>query len=139
VGEKRSALARPVTQRHRAALERRLLGASLALHPVALLPAEQRRDALPIARALTLVEERVRVVGIVSALRRARTADGRALLFVTLEDEGGLLEGTVGPELLARGIPRVSLDAFVAATGRMRTRQGAPGLEIDALRVLGRH
>lgn len=133
------ALARPVSLRHRAALERRLLGASLALHPVALLPEEEARGAIPVARALTRAGECARVVGIVSALRRARTREGHPLLFVTIEDESGLLEGTVRPERLAAGLPRVSLDAFVAATGRMRLRQGAPGLAIDTLRVLGRH
>jgi DNA-directed DNA polymerase III PolC len=135
----RGALARPVSLRHRAMLERRLLGASLVLHPVALLPEEETRGAVPVTRAMARAGERVRVVGIVSALRRARAGDGRALLFLTIEDESGLLEGTVRPDLLARGVPRVALDAFVQAVGRMRLRQGAPGLEIDALRVLGRH
>lgn len=139
----RGALARPVSLRHRATLERRLLGASLVLHPVALLAEAVVRGAVPVTRALALAGERagerVRVVGIVSALRRARASDGRPLLFLTIEDQSGLLEGTVRPELLARGVPRISLDAFVEAIGRMRLRQGAPGLEIDALRVLGRH
>jgi DNA polymerase III alpha subunit len=113
------------------------------LHPVALLAEAVVRGAVPVTRALALAGERagerVRVVGIVSALRRARASDGRPLLFLTIEDQSGLLEGTVRPELLARGVPRISLDAFVEAIGRMRLRQGAPGLEIDALRVLGRH
>ena len=135
----RGVLARPVSLRHRAMLERRLLGASLALHPVALLAEEETRGAVPIVRAMRRAERRVRVVGIVSALRRVRAADGRPLLFLTLEDPSGLLECTVRPEILERGVPRVLVDAFVEARGKMRLRQGAPGLDVDALRGIGQH
>jgi DNA polymerase III alpha subunit len=133
------ALARPVSLRHRAVLERRLLGASLALHPVALLAEEETRGAMPMARALQQTGRRVGVVGIVSALRRVRAADGRSLLFLTLEDESGLLECTVGADRLGRGVPRVSHDAFVEARGEIRSRQGAAGLDVVALRVIGQH
>jgi DNA polymerase III alpha subunit len=91
-----------------------------------------------LAHAAARAGQTIRVVGIVSALRRARTADGRPLLFVTLEDESGLLEGTVGPAALARGVAGIALDACLAARGRMRERAGAPGLDIAAVRVIDR-
>ena len=42
--------------------------------------------------------QRVFVAGLIAASRRIRTSSGKPMLFVTIEDETGVLEGTLFPE-----------------------------------------
>jgi DNA-directed DNA polymerase III PolC len=48
-----------------------------------------------------LVGRRVRLAGILATARQAQTTDGRQMMFVTLEDEGGLIEVNLFPETCA--------------------------------------
>jgi len=128
---------KPVSSQHRARLERRYLGVSLSLHPLALAAAQRPPRRVHEIRAD--VGGRVELVAIVSALRRVRAADGRRLVFVTLEDESGLIEASVGPALLARGVPAFTLNDYLRVRGRLRRTLGAPHLALDELAVVGRH
>ncbi|MBM3318176.1 MAG: hypothetical protein FJY75_10050, partial [Candidatus Eisenbacteria bacterium] len=134
---------RSVAPAHRARLERRLLGFSLALHPVALLAPERRAGLPSIAAALARAGAEARgrcwtLVGIVSAARRIRDRAGRPLVFATLEDESGLLE-CVFAEPLPEGAEAVAVDAFLEVRGRIEAPRGAPSLRVERGRLLGAH
>jgi DNA polymerase III alpha subunit len=67
-------------------------------HPLRLLRAEaRRRGCATTAEASRMPGRRVRVAGLVAAARKVRTKKGALMQFVTIEDEDGLLEGTLFP------------------------------------------
>ncbi len=131
-------LLRDLPRRRRAELERRFLGFSLAEHPIARWRDGPGRDACPVARVAERAGETVRVVGVVSASRRVHV-QGTTILFITLEDETGLLECVVREHLFGRRLPRISIDSYLEAIGRAGVTHGAPGLDILGLHVLGEH
>lgn len=61
------------------------------------------------------------------------------MLFFTLEDETGVLEGTVGGSAAADRMRRPRVDDYLYAEGRMEGRYGARGLRASKVRVLGRY
>jgi DNA polymerase III alpha subunit len=130
---------RPISPEHRARLERELLGVSLAVHPMALLAPQPRARGEPIATALARARGRARIVGLVAAMRRIRGAGGSPVLFLTLEDATGLLEGALTRGNLARALPGFSVGSYLEVTGELRDTRGAVSLAIEDVRVLGAH
>ena len=129
-------LGRPVPAAQRARLEREILGMSLTLPPLALAPAGDE-DSRPISSALQSPGREMAVRGIVCALRRVRDGRGRPLLFVTLEDETGLVECVARGALLARGTP--PRNGILAVRGTVRSNYGAATLDLARVRLLGLH
>lgn len=130
---------RDISPRQRARLERRFLGISLALHPTQLGPPGAPEGTLPIAEALTWVNRRVRLWGIVSAARGHVGQNGLPMLFVTLEDPTGMAEGIIRGRATLERIGRLSVDDLVRVEGTVRDQYGAPSIQIDGARVLARH
>ncbi len=133
---------RDVSTEHRAVLERRFLGISLSAHPMALfggrLPEAPARRSLA-AAAAAAGGGPVAVAGIVSATRSFRSAGGKPMLFFTLEDETGLLEGTLGGSLAGDRARRPRVDDYLYAEGRVEGRYGARGLRASRARIVGRY
>ncbi|MBI4582922.1 MAG: DNA polymerase III subunit alpha [Planctomycetes bacterium] len=79
---------------------------------------------------------RVRVAGLLAACRRARTRSGRMMEFVTLEDESGVIEGTLFPEVFERhGSALQSLGPYVAE-GTVEDHYGAVTVNLQWIRRL---
>ena len=73
-------------------------GIPFSVHPALLL--EIRHT--PAARLAKFINRQVTVAGFVATARRARTADGRTMGFVTLEDHSGLAEVSFFPDKIDR-------------------------------------
>ena len=136
---------RDVSTEHRAVLERRFLGISLSAHPMALfggrLPEVPGRRSLAAAAAAATGADGglVAVAGIVSATRSFRSGGREPMLFFTLEDETGLLEGTLGGPLAGDRTRRPRVDDYLYAEGRVEGRYGARGLRATQARIVGRY
>jgi DNA-directed DNA polymerase III PolC len=75
----------------------------LSGHPVGILRHEATRiGAIASSDLHACAGQRVRFVGLLSAMRRIRTAGGQIMQFVTLEDEHGLIEGVLSPAIFKR-------------------------------------
>ncbi len=132
---------RDISLEHRARLERRFLGTSLALHPAELW---RRGDGERSKRCVStdrLGKEGgpVRLLGIVSATRRHRRPDGEPLLFLTLEDAHGLAECVLRYAGATRNLPRPRVDDFVEVRGDVTLTHGSPSVRVHGLQVLGHH
>ncbi len=130
---------REISASHRARLERRFLGLCLTTHPMALCPAPPR-GAIAVGSlrdAAAGGPGRVTVRGVVSATRRHRSDEGTPFFFFTLEDETGLLEAVVRGESALRRMPRVAIDQFVLAEGRLQNVHDAWSLDVARVRILG--
>jgi DNA polymerase III alpha subunit len=99
--------------RTRGRLELELLGLSIVLHPSALFPcaADERLAAAPRGKPppetpcgslATRRGQRVSLRGWLAASRRVRTSDARWMRFLTLEDESGLAEVVLFPDVYER-------------------------------------
>tara|TARA_R110002096_G_scaffold24453_9_gene77072 strand:- start:35965 stop:39912 length:3948 start_codon:yes stop_codon:yes gene_type:complete len=135
-----------------------LLGFTLQDHPVALFPcpgetrlaARGRHTAAPAhgrfhsqANALEpvnpipcgklddFVGARVTLRGWPAATRRARTENGDLMRFLTLEDESGLAEAVLFPDVYASDGERITFDAVLLITGTVEARMGASALQVE--------
>lgn len=107
----------------------------LAAHPVALLRREAERfGCIDLGRARKApAGDAVTVVAVLAAMRRVQTRQG-VLLFLTLEDETGLLEAVVFPGRYREVGRRATTPGPFLAEGRVRVQQGVPHLEVTELR-----
>ena len=130
---------RDISASHRARLERRFLGISLALHPAQLGPPGATEGALPVAEALTRTGRRVRLWGIISATRGHVGAGGFPMLFFSLEDQTGMAECIIRGRAALERIGRLSVDDLVRAEGTIRDQYGAPSVQIQTADILAQH
>ena len=115
-------------------LEWSVLGLCVGRHPMAVFRQEGRfPKAVRCRTAETRVGKRLAVAGILAARRTVPTKEGRSMQFVTLEDETGLVECTLFPDVYARhrGVVH-SLGPYVAE-GRIEEQYGAPTLNVSRI------
>ena len=111
--------------------ERRMLGFSVREHIMAL-----HRSALAGAtdidsrRLARHVGRRVRIAGVVEALRTTPTQKGRHMMFLTLEDEFGLFEVTVFPNAFRRRADLTRYGPYIVA-GRVEEQYGIVTMTAD--------
>lgn len=132
---------REISPRHRAGLERRFLGVSLTLHPMGLFPTglPPEGERLTVEAVRRGDRRRAALSGIVSATRSFVSQGGKPMLFFTLEDETGLVEGILDGEQAADRLRRPRLDDFFQCDADVTRNFGACGLRTGELRVVGRH
>ncbi len=115
-------------------LEWSVLGLCALDHPMRAFRAEPSlRAAVPLRDAESRLGSRLRVAGLVAARRAVPTRQGRRMLFVTLEDETGLLECTLFPPVCARHRGAVRDLGPYVAEGRIEEHHGAPTLNTDRI------
>jgi DNA polymerase-3 subunit alpha len=103
---------RDLAPTERGLIEHQILGFALRAHPTVLFPcagearraeakktAPPRQDCAAIAR---FVRGRISLCGWLSASRRTRTTRGEWMRFLTLEDESGIAEAVVFPDVYRR-------------------------------------
>ena len=114
----------------------RRLSLSLKAHPASFMRARLaargmlRSDALPSVKN----GERVTVAGLVLVRQRPGTAKG--VIFMTLEDEGGVANVIVWPKAFERLRVIVLGARFVAATGKLQNEQGVIHIIADRMEDL---
>lgn len=114
----------PATEKEEIAEDYAALGLTLRRHPVAFLRERlARKGILPAARLCALPDgRRAAAAGLVITRQRPGTAKG--VVFVTLEDETGMANVVVWPDLAERDRRELLGARFLAARGRIR-REGA--------------
>ncbi len=103
---------RDLAPTERGLVEHAILGFAIRAHPVVLFPCagearrvEARKTApprQPCAQIASFVHGRISLCGWLSASRRTRTSRGEWMRFLTLEDESGIAEVVVFPDVYAR-------------------------------------
>ena len=117
--DRSTAPGRPLTEPERVAEDYRTTGLSISRHPVALM--RPHLDARRVLSAVGLQQarpkQRVRVAGLVICRQRPPTAKGVA--FLSLEDETGISNLVVPPEVFERDRSVLLGSAFLIAEGRV--------------------
>ncbi len=150
-----------LSRRERGALEYELLGLTVQDHPTRLFPApadERIARAFPhlvpdaagdrrarglggggpvnpvrCAEVRELPGGRVTLRGWLVASRRVHTRDDRWMRFLTLEDESGLAEVVLWPDVYARDGHRLAEPGSLVVTGTIQDQLGARTLEADRI------
>jgi error-prone DNA polymerase len=124
---------RPMTESERLVADFAGMGLSVGRHPMAL-----RRDELAmrgILRAIDLRSERqgrrVRVAGMVITRQRPGTAKG--FVFLTLEDETGVANIIVRPDLFARDRLTIVEEPFLIVDGVLQNQDGVTSIRAEQL------
>jgi error-prone DNA polymerase len=125
---------RPMTESERLVADFAGMGLSVGRHPMAL-----RRDELAmrgILRAIDLRRERqgrrVRVAGMVITRQRPGTAKG--FVFLTLEDETGVANIIVRPDLFARDRLTIVEEPFLIVDGVLQNQDGVTSVRAEQVR-----
>ncbi len=111
----------------------RSLGLSLKRHPLAFLRAELAREGLAAAADLAHlpVDRRLAIAGIVLIRQRPGSANG--VVFITIEDETGVANLIVWPQILER-FRRAALGAtLLRCTGRLQREESVIHIVADHL------
>ncbi len=125
-----------VDARRRAQIEFELLGITVALHPTELFPCEAQAAGVVRIACAELdrhAGRRVALVGWLDASRRVRTADGRWMRFLTLEDTTGIAEAVLFPDVYARDGHRLVSRGPFCISGTVLDQMGACTLHVERI------
>jgi error-prone DNA polymerase len=109
------------------------LGFTLKRHPLAFLRAELAREGLVTAAALARlpVDQRLMIAGVVLIRQRPGSANG--VVFITIEDETGVANLIVWPQILER-FRRAALGAtLLGCTGKLQREESVIHVVADRL------
>ena len=113
-----------------------LLGLSPSFHPLGLLRRRLPPELLTADRLKAVRDgARARTVGLVVCRQRPGTAKG--FVFLLLEDETGLTNVVVGPDLYETARPVVRGEPYVVVEGRVQLRSGSLNLLAERIEPLG--
>jgi error-prone DNA polymerase len=125
---------KPMTESERLVADFAGMGLSIGRHPMAL-----RREELSmraVMRAIDLRHERqgrrVRVAGMVITRQRPGTAKG--FVFLTLEDETGIANIIVRPDLFARDRLTIVEEPFLIVDGVLQNQDGVTSVRAEEVR-----
>ena len=128
------------TQTERAVFEHELLGISLGGHPTRVFtsPSEERAEMDPLNPCSCLelsrrVGGRVTLSGWPIATRRVRTADGRWMRFLSIEDETGTAEVVIFADVYARDGRRLTEFGTKRIRGVIHDQMGAVTLHAEKI------
>jgi DNA polymerase-3 subunit alpha len=113
-----------------------LLGISVDIHPLDLYTAQINK--LKVNSTIEVVEmvgERVRVAGIRQTWHRSRTANGKIMAFVTLEDLEGTIDVVVFPEIYQKSHPALveAVPVVIEGIVELESTQGMPTLRAERI------
>jgi error-prone DNA polymerase len=124
---------RPMTEAERIVADFAGMGLSAGRHPMAL-----RRDELAMRGVLRAIDlravrqgRRVRVAGMVITRQRPGTAKG--FVFLTLEDETGIANIIVRPDLFARDRLVIIEEPFLIVDGVMQNQEDVISVRAEAI------
>lgn len=118
--------------------EKELLHLYVSSHPL-----EQYRSLLtrkgftPIINILTMAErQQVSVAGMIQEVRKITTKRGESMAFVSLQDEGEVLDVVVFPKLFREVHQHLVADSLVELSGKVSERNGEKQVIADTLAAL---
>jgi error-prone DNA polymerase len=136
VREKYSPLA-PMTPEARLVSDFRNTGMTVGPHPMSYHRANLRRQGILSARDLHRVPDgtRVRVAGAVIARQRPGTAKG--FVFLSLEDETGIANAIITPQIFQEHYITVVHQQFLLIEGRLQNQDNVISVKAERVKALG--
>ena len=125
-----------MTSEERLVADFRGTGMTVGPHPMAYHRAEMKRQGVRAAIELGKLPDGsyVRVAGAVIARQRPGTAKG--FVFLSLEDETGIANAIVTPQLFEREYLTVVREPFLIVEGRLQNQENAISVKAQRVRAL---
>ncbi len=128
----------PYTQREKLQMEKELLGLYLSGHPL-----DQYQGVLAQARTHRIAQladerdqQRVRISGMITEIKRIKTKKGEAMAFIKLEDETDAIEVVIFPRLFHQVLPLLQEDQLIEVMGNIDLQEKGVKLIAQACREL---
>lgn len=123
----------PASKHEKLVWEKELLGLYVSSHPLEDFRERLSRKATPIARlAVTAMDGRATIGGVVTGMKKILTKTGKPMLFVGMEDLSGKIETVVFPDSLERNPACWQQDKVLLISGRLSNRDGTLKLLCEA-------
>lgn len=117
--------------------QQRILGASLSAHPLEIHAARlAQAGVITTVEALSHRDTTIRVAGMRQMLRRAQTARGEWMAFVSLEDLDGMIDVCIFPEVYARtrsALSTAAIPLIVEGKVALDPNSGEPVLNAEKI------
>jgi error-prone DNA polymerase len=128
---------KPMTETERLVADYAGMGLTTGRHPMAFRRDELATRGVMRAADMTTVRpgRRIRVAGMVITRQRPGTAKG--FVFLTLEDETGIANIIVRPDLFARDRMTIVEEPFLIVDGVLQHQEGVISIRADAVQGLG--
>jgi DNA polymerase-3 subunit alpha len=118
---------KPATKMEKLSWEKELLGLYVSAHPAEDFKKVFEKRALPISKITSeMVGKRIRVGGIISAIKRVITRSGSQMVFAKLEDGQGKIEAVIFPSALMKNPEAIREHKAVLISGRVDNKDGIP-------------
>jgi DNA polymerase-3 subunit alpha len=121
--------ATPANQKQKAIWEKELLGLYINSHPVSEFKELLQKKAIPIAKIYEKIDFRgklIKVGGVISAIKKVITKNGKPMLFTKLEDEKNSIEVVVFPTVILKNPEVFQENKIVLVEGRVDEKDGVP-------------
>jgi DNA polymerase-3 subunit alpha len=119
--------AKPASKMEKLSWEKELLGLFVTSHPLEDFNEKILQKTLPIAEiSNALLNQKVKVCGIISAIKKIITRIGKPMLFVDLEDLTDRIEVVVFPGIIEQNPTVFQENRIVFVEGRVDNRDGIP-------------
>jgi len=107
--------------------EKELLGLYISGHPLDGLKLKFLEKVLPIEKInKSLVGKRVKIIGVISSLKKIITKSGAPMIFLKLEDKTNRIEVVTFPSVLERNPQSFEENKVVLITGRIDNKDNVP-------------
>jgi len=119
--------ARPASKKERLNWEKELLGLFVTSHPLEDFAEIIKQKALPIGKIVREffgIGKKVKVIGIVSNVKRIITRNGKPMLFVTVEDNTDKIEVVAFPRVVERNSTSFAENKIVLVSGSIDAKDG---------------
>lgn len=117
--------AKPATKKEKLSWEKELLGLYVSEHPINEYQEKFKNYALPCSKLSSeLINQRVRVAGVISKIQKIITRGGRSMLFVQIEDAKSKIEVLVFPNILEKSATLWQEEKAIIVGGRLDDKDG---------------
>jgi len=127
------------SQKEKLAWEKELLGLYVSEHPMKEFQKILEGKVTSCSNlSIDLANQKVRIAGVVSKIKKIITKNNDPMLFVTIEDTSGNVEVLVFPKLLEKTTDIWEEDQKVIIEGRVSDKDGIPKILLDSAKPLNK-
>jgi DNA polymerase-3 subunit alpha len=114
-----------ISRKEKLAWEKELLGMYVSEHPLSGIEGVLAKEGRPISEiSIREVEKKVKIAGIISAVKKIVTKSNEPMVFATVEDTSNKIEVLVFPKILKQNPNLWQADTLIVLSGRVNNKDG---------------
>jgi len=126
-----------ISRKEKLSWEKELLGMYISEHPLRGMEGILERVGMPLSEiSIRDVDRKVKVAGIISAIKKIVTKSNEPMVFATIEDTSNKIEVLVFPKILKQDPELWQTDKLVTLSGRVNNKDGNLKIIVDEAKPL---